>query len=86
MTALMLAVSIPGLTDEDDPDAVADRIVAYLNEAGFAEKRISVSLWPFPQWFGVEAMDEMKALAAELRLRKWGDRAEHTANSDEANP
>ena len=70
----MLAVHIPGLTDEDDPEEVADRIVAYLNDAHFAEERITVSLWPFAQWFGTEAMDEMKTLAAELRLRKWGDR------------
>ena len=50
---------------------IAIRIVAYLNDAGFAEERITVSLWPFPQWFDTEAMDEMKALAAELRLRRF---------------
>ena len=70
----MLGIAIPGLTRDEIPDDVADRIVAYLNDAGFAEHRITVSLWPYPQWFDTEAMDEMKALAAELRLRRFGPR------------
>ena len=70
MATLMLALSIPGLTDEDDADAVADRVAAYLNAATFAEEQVMVSLWPFPQWFDVEAMNEMSALAAELKLRR----------------
>ena len=74
MKTLMLGIAIPGLTEDEDPDDVADRIVAYLNDAGFAEARITVSLWPYPQWFDTEAMDEMKTLADELRLRRFGPR------------
>ena len=50
---LLLSLHLPDEDEDYDPDAAADSVVAMLNrgrrEAG--KERISVGLWPSPQWY-----------------------------------
>lgn len=83
MATLMIGISIPDATEEDDPDEWADRIVSMLNDDRQGRERIMVSLFPTCQWFKPQTLDDMRTIRKAL-VGFIPDESEHIGGPDVA--
>lgn len=66
---LLLAVFIPEESEQQDPDSIADGLVATINEtrSRLGARRLEISLIPSPQWVTPKAVAQLRRAADLVR-------------------